>query len=162
MKIKKFSMDAKNTKISYVDDSISNANDVVTLKSDATPRPELIKAYNKLADVMRINFPLIVDAFTEIMISAVNFNYDKDTDEVDGIILECLCGTRDVNNCSTHLKVVTTELEITKHRITLQTLMDEISLFARGRRAQMSLFEQENSEPADKGVTFSLKTTESA
>lgn len=137
MYISSAEIDGDKIKLKYSDDSLDSCNDKVSLTSEQFPRPELYEAWNAMKKhVLELVKPL--QGFENVSFFKVElFNY---SDNMPSQIKLHGVGTYEKRNL----------LEFKTQRIMVEGglqlivayLIDELTLFARGRRAQMNLFEQ--------------------
>ena len=137
MYISSAEIDGDKIKLKYSDDSLDSCNDKVSLTSEQFPRPELYEAWNAMKKhVLELVKPL--QEFENVSFFKVElFNY---SDNMPSQIKLHGVGTYEKRNL----------LEFKTQRILVEGglqlivayLIDELTLFARGRRAQMNLFEQ--------------------
>lgn len=137
MYISSAEIDGDKIKLKYSDDSLDSCNDKVSLTSEQFPRPELYEAWNAMKKhVLELVKPL--QEFENVSFFKVElFNY---SDNMPSQIKLHGVGTYEKRNL----------LEFKTQRILVEGglqlivayLIDELTLFARGWRAQMNLFEQ--------------------
>lgn len=137
MYISSAEIDGDKIKLKYSDDTLDSCNDKVSLTSEQFPRPELYEAWNAMKKhVLELVKPL--QGFENVSFFKVElFNY---SDNMPSQIKLHGVGTYEKRNL----------LEFKTQRIMVEGglqlivayLIDELTLFARGRRAQMNLFEQ--------------------
>lgn len=137
MYISSAEIDGDKIKLKYSDDSLDSCNDKVSLTSEQFPRPELYEAWNAMKKhVLELVKPL--QGFENVSFFKVElFNY---SDNMPSQIKLHGVGTYEKRNL----------LEFKTQRIMVEGglqlivayLIDELTLFARGRRAQMNLFEK--------------------
>lgn len=137
MYISSAEIDGDKIKLKYSDDSLDSCNDKVSLISEQFPRPELYEAWNAMKKhVLELVKPL--QGFEDVSFFKIElFNYDGDMPmqiKLHGV------GTYEKGDV---LEFKTPRLGVVGGvQLLVANLIDELTLFARGRRAQMNLFEQ--------------------
>lgn len=124
-------------KLKYSDDSLDSCNDKVSLTSEQLPRPELYAVWSAMKKyVLGLVQPL--QGFEDVSFFKIElFNYDGDMPmqiKLHGV------GTYEKGDI---LEFKTQRIGVEGGlQLIVANLIDELTLFARGRRAQMNLFEQ--------------------
>ena len=124
-------------KLKYSDDSLDSCNDKVSLTSEQLPRPELYAVWGAMKKyVLGLVQPL--QGFEDVSFFKIElFNYDGDMPmqiKLHGV------GTYEKGDV---LEFKTPRLGVVGGvQLIVANLIDDLTLFARGRRAQMNLFEQ--------------------
>ena len=131
MIIKSIQIKDNDISIAYQKPSATGLTDVFTLKSKDDPRPELLQAFSKLQSIVKKNFEFLEFKFKygdiEGLINQVG---------VEGIVSDM--------NTPNEFKFKTDWLNVeyadSTFAISVQDLIDECIKFIMGRRAQDSLF----------------------
>ena len=121
--------------------SATGLTDVFTLKSKDDPRPELLKAFGHLQQIVKKNFEFFDEFNIPFIVSAFKFKYG----EIEGLVNQvCVEGVVSDMNTPNEFKFKTGWLNVeytdSTFAISVQDLIDECVRFIMGRRAQDSLF----------------------
>jgi hypothetical protein len=141
MIIKSIQINDNNISIAYQKPSATGLTDIFTLKSKDDPRPELLKAFGHLQQIVKKNFEFFDEFNIPFIVSAFKFKYG----EIEGLINQvCVEGVVSDMNTPNKFKFKTGWLDVeyadSTFAISVQDLIDECVRFIMGRRAQDSLF----------------------
>ena len=144
MIIKSIQIKDNDISIAYQKPSATGLTDVFTLKSKDDPRPELLQAFGKLHAIVKKNFEFLEEFKIPFVVSAFKFKYG----DIEGLISEvCVDGIISDMNTPNEFKFKTDWLNVeyadSTFAISVQDLIDECIKFIMGRRAQDSLFVDE-------------------
>lgn len=125
-------------KLKYSDDSLDSCNDKVSLTSEQLPRPELYAVWGAMKKyVLGLVQPL--QGFEDVSFYKIEF-FNYGADDVPGQIKLYGVGTYEKGD---RLELKTQRIVVVGGmQLIVANLIDELTLFARGRRAQMNLFEK--------------------
>lgn len=141
MIIKSIQINDNNISIAYQKPSATGLTDIFTLKSKDDPRPELLKAFGHLQQIVKKNFEFFDEFNIPFIVSAFKFKYG----EIEGLVNQvCVEGVVSDMNTPNEFKFKTGWLDVeytdSTFAISVQDLIDECIKFIMGRRAQDSLF----------------------
>lgn len=141
MIIKSIQINDNNISIAYQKPSATGLTDIFTLKSKDDPRPELLKAFGHLQQIVKKNFEFFDEFNIPFIVSAFKFKYG----EIEGLVNQvCVEGVVSDMNTPNEFKFKTGWLNVeytdSTFAISVQDLIDECVRFIMGRRAQDSLF----------------------
>lgn len=141
MIIKSIQINDNNISIAYQKPSATGLTDIFTLNSKDDPRPELLKAFGHLQQIVKKNFEFFDEFNIPFIVSAFKFKYG----EIEGLINQvCVEGVVSDMNTPNEFKFKTDWLNVeyadSTFAISVQDLIDECVKFIMGRRAQDSLF----------------------
>ena len=141
MIIKSIQINDGDISIAYQKPSATGLTDVFTLKSKDDPRPELLKAFGHLQQIVKKNFEFFDEFNIPFIVSAFKFKYG----EIEGLVNQiCVEGVVSDMNTPNEFKFKTGWLNVeytdSTFAISVQDLIDECVRFIMGRRAQDSLF----------------------
>lgn len=141
MIIKSIQIKDNDISIAYQKPSATGLTDVFTLKSKDDPRPELLQAFGKLHAIVKKNFEFLEEFKIPFVVSAFKFKYG----DIEGLISQvCVEGIISDMNTPNEFKFKTDWLNVeyadSTFAISVQDLIDECVRFIVGRRAQDSLF----------------------
>lgn len=144
MIIKSIQIKDNDISIAYQKPSATGFTDVFTLKSKDDPRPELLQAFGKLHAIVKKNFEFLEEFKIPFVVSAFKFKYG----DIEGLISKvCVDGIISDMNTPNEFKFKTDWLNVeyadSTFAISVQDLIDECIKFIMGRRAQDSLFVDE-------------------
>lgn len=144
MIIKSIQINDNDISIAYQKPSATGLTDVFTLKSKDDPRPELLQAFGKLHAIVKKNFEFLEEFKIPFVVSAFKFKYGG----IEGLISKvCVDGIISDMNTPNEFKFKTDWLNVeyadSTFAISVQNLIDECIKFIMGRRAQDSLFVDE-------------------
>ena len=144
MIIKSIQINDNNISIAYQKPSATGLTDIFTLKSKDDPRPELLKAFGHLQQIVKKNFEFFDEFNIPFIVSAFKFKYG----EIEGLINQvCVEGVVSDMNTPNEFKFKTGWLDVeyadSTFAISVQDLIDECVMFIMGRRAQDNLFVDE-------------------
>ncbi len=141
MIIKSIQINDNNISIDYQKPSATGLTDIFTLKSKDDPRPELLKAFGHLQQIVKKNFEFFDEFNIPFIVSAFKFKYG----EIEGLVNQvCVEGVVSDMNTPNEFKFKTGWLDVeytdSTFAISVQDLIDECVRFIMGRRAQDNLF----------------------
>lgn len=141
MIIKSIQINDNNISIAYQKPSATGLTDIFTLKSKDDPRPELLKAFGHLQQIVKKNFEFFDEFNIPFIVSAFKFKYG----EIEGLVNQvCVEGVVSDMNTPNEFKFKTGWLDVeytdSTFAISVQDLIDECIKFIMGRRAQDNLF----------------------
>lgn len=141
MIIKSIQINDNNISIAYQKPSATGFTDIFTLKSKDDPRPELLKAFGHLQQIVKKNFEFFDEFNIPFIVSAFKFKYG----EIEGLVNQvCVEGIVSDMNTPNEFKFKTDWLNVeyadSTFAISVQDLIDECIKFIMGRRAQDNLF----------------------
>lgn len=141
MIIKSIQINDNNISIAYQKPSATGLTDIFTLKSKDDPRPELLKAFGHLQQIVKKNFEFFDEFNIPFIVSAFKFKYGK----IKGLVNQvCVEGVVSDMNTPNEFKFKTGWLDVeytdSTFAISVQDLIDECVRFIMGRRAQDNLF----------------------
>ena len=141
MIIKSIQINDNNISIAYQKPSATGLTDIFTLKSKDDPRPELLKVFGHLQQIVKKNFEFFDEFNIPFIVSAFKFKYG----EIEGLVNQvCVEGVVSDMNTPNEFKFKTGWLNVeytdSTFAISVQDLIDECVRFIMGRRAQDSLF----------------------
>lgn len=144
MIIKSIQIKDSDISISYQKPSATGLTDIFTLKSKDDPRPELLKAFGHLQQIVKKNFEFFDEFNIPFIVSAFKFKYGKIKGLVSQVGVE---GVVSDMNTPNEFKFKTGWLNVeyidSTFAISVQDLIDECVRFIMGRRAQDNLFVDE-------------------
>lgn len=144
MIIKSIAITDNDISIAYQKPSATGLTDVFTLKSKDDPRPELLQAFGKLHAIVKKNFEFLEEFKVPFVVSAFKFKYGTIEGLVSRVGVE---GVVSDMNTPNEFKFKTDWLNVeyadSTFAISVQDLIDECVRFIMGRRAQDSLFVDE-------------------
>ena len=139
MIIKSIAITDNDISIAYQKPSATGLTDVFTLKSKDDPRPELLQAFSKLQSIVKKNFEFLEEFKIPFLVNTFKFKYGDiliNKVGVEGIVSDM--------NTPNEFKFKTGWLNVeyadSTFAISVQDLIDECVRFIVGRRAQDSLF----------------------
>lgn len=141
MIIKSIQIKDNDISIAYQKPSATGLTDVFTLKSKDDPRPELLRAFSNLQNIVKRNFEFFDEFNIPFIVSAFKFKYG----EIEGLVNQVgVEGVVSDMNTPNAFKFKTGWLNVeyadATFAISVQDLIDECVRFIMGRRAQDSLF----------------------
>lgn len=141
MIIKSIQINDNNISIAYQKPSAIGLTDIFTLKSKDDPRPELLKAFGHLQQIVKKNFEFFDEFNIPFIVSAFKFKYG----EIEGLVNQvCVEGVVSDMNTPNEFKFKMGWLDVeytdSTFAISVQDLIDECVRFIMGRRAQDNLF----------------------
>lgn len=141
MIIKSIQIKDNDISIAYQKPSATGLTDIFTLKSKDDPRPELLRAFSNLQNIVKRNFEFFDEFNIPFVVSAFKFKYG----EIEGLVNQvCVEGVVSDMNTPNEFKFKTGWLNVeysdSTFAISVQDLIDECVRFIMGRRAQDSLF----------------------
>lgn len=144
MIIKSIQINDNNISIAYQKPSATGLTDIFTLKSKDDPRPELLRAFSNLQNIVKRNFEFFDEFNIPFVVSAFKFKYV----EVEGLVNQVgVEGVVSDMNTPNEFKFKTGWLNVeytdSTFAISVQDLIDECVRFIMGRRAQDNLFVDE-------------------
>lgn len=144
MIIKSIQIKDNDISIAYQKPSATGLTDIFTLKSKDDPRPELLKAFGHLQQIVKKNFEFFDEFNIPFIVSAFKFKYG----EIEGLVNQvCVEGVVSDMNTPNEFKFKTGWLDVeytdSTFAISVQDLIDECVRFIMGRRAQDNLFVDE-------------------
>lgn len=141
MIIKSIQINDNNISIAYQKPSATGLTDIFTLKSKDDPRPELLRAFSNLQKIVKKNFEFFDEFNIPFIVSAFKFKYGAIEGLVNQVSVE---GVVSDMNTPNEFKFKTGWLDVeyadSTFAISVQDLIDECVRFIMGRRAQDSLF----------------------
>lgn len=144
MIIKSIQINDNNISIAYQKPSATGLTDIFTLKSKDDPRPELLRAFSNLQNIVKRNFEFFDEFNIPFIVSAFKFKYGKIEGLVNQVGVE---GVVSDMNTPNEFKFKTGWLNVeyanSTFAISVQDLIDECVRFIMGRRAQDNLFVDE-------------------
>lgn len=144
MIIKSIQINDNNISIAYQKPSATGLTDIFTLKSKDDPRPELLRAFSNLQNIVKRNFEFFDEFNIPFIVSAFKFKYGAIEGLVNQVGVEGVVSDR---NTSNEFKFKTGWLNVeyadSTFAISVQDLIDECVRFIMGRRAQDNLFVDE-------------------
>lgn len=144
MIIKSIQIKDSDISISYQKPSATGLTDIFTLKSKDDPRPELLRAFSNLQNIVKRNFEFFDEFNIPFIVSAFKFKYG----EIEGLVNQVgVEGVVSDMNTPNEFKFKTGWLNVeyidSTFAISVQALIDECVRFIMGRRAQDNLFVDE-------------------
>lgn len=144
MIIKSIQIKDSDISISYQKPSATGLTDIFTLKSKDDPRPELLRAFSNLQNIVKRNFEFFDEFNIPFIVSAFKFKYG----EIEGLVNQVgVEGVVSDMNTPNEFKFKTGWLNVeyidSTFAISVQDLIDECVRFIMGRRAQDNLFVDE-------------------
>lgn len=141
MIIKSIQIKDNDISIAYQKPSATGLTDIFTLKSKDDPRPELLKAFGHLQQIVKKNFEFFDEFNIPFIVSVFKFKYG----EIEGLVNQvCVEGVVSDMNTPNEFKFKTGWLDVeytdSTFAISVQDLIDECVRFIMGRRAQDNLF----------------------
>ena len=141
MIIKSIQIKDNDISIAYQKPSATGLTDVFTLKSKDDPRPELMQAFSRLQAIMKKNFEFLEEFNIPFVVRQFKFKYG----DIEGLINRVgVEGIVSDMNTPNEFKFKTGWLNVeyadSTFAISVQDLIDECVKFIMGRRAQDSLF----------------------
>lgn len=144
MIIKSIQINDNNISIAYQKPSATGLTDIFTLKSKDDPRPELLRAFSNLQNIVKRNFEFFDEFNIPFIVSAFKFKYGAIEGLVNQVGVE---GVVSDMNTPNKFKFKTGWLNVeyadSTFAISVQDLIDECVRFIMGRRAQDNLFVDE-------------------
>lgn len=144
MIIKSIQIKDNDISIAYQKPSATGLTDVFTLKSKDDPRPELLQAFSKLQSIVKKNFEFLEDFKIPFLVNTFKFKYGNIKDLISHVGVEGIVSDMNTPN---EFKFKTGWLNVeyadSTFAISVQDLIDECVRFIMGRRAQDSLFVNE-------------------
>lgn len=145
MIIKSIQIKDNDISIAYQKSSATGLTDIFTLKSKDDPRPELLRAFSNLQNIVKRNFEFFDEFNIPFVVSAFKFKYG----EIEGLVNQvCVEGVVSDMNTPNEFKFKTDWLNVeyadSTFAISVQDLIDECVKFIMGRRAQDNLFVDED------------------
>lgn len=128
--------------ISYQKPSATGFIDVFVLKSKDDPRPELFKVFSNLHAIVKKNFEFLNKFQIPFLVNTFKFKYDDSYETmVNKVSVEGTVGDEKTHNTfKFKTDWLNVEYEDATFAISVQDLIDECVRFIMGRRAQDSLF----------------------
>lgn len=141
MIIKSIQINDNNISIAYQKPSATGLTDIFTLKSKDDPRPELLRAFSNLQNIVKRNFEFFDEFNIPFVVSAFKFKYGEIEGLVNQVGVEGVVSDMNTPN-EFNFKTGWLNVEYTDSTfaISVQDLIDECVRFIMGRRAQDSLF----------------------
>ena len=142
MIVKSIQIKDNDISIAYQKPSATGLTDVFTLKSKDDPRPELLQAFSKLQSIVKKNFEFLDKFQIPFLVNTFKFKCDAyDEDIVDKVSVEGTVGDENTHN-SFKFKTdwLNVEYADATFTISVQNLIEECVKFIMGKRAQDSLF----------------------
>lgn len=141
MIIKSIQIKDTDISIAYQKPSATGLTDIFTLKSKDDPRPELLQAFGKLQAIMKKNFEFLEEFKIPFLVNTFKFKYG----DIEGLVSQvCVEGIVSDMNTPNEFKFKTDGLNVgyadSTFAISVQDLIDECVRFIMGKRAQDSLF----------------------
>lgn len=141
MIIKSIQIKDTDISIAYQKPSATGLTDIFTLKSKDDPRPELLQAFGKLQAIMKKNFEFLEEFKIPFLVNTFKFKYGA----IEGLVSQvCVEGIVSDMNTPNEFKFKTDGLNVeyadSTFAISVQDLIDESVRFIMGKRAQDSLF----------------------
>lgn len=141
MIIKSIQIKDSDISIAYQKPSATGLNDIFILKSKDDPRPELLQAFGKLQAIMKKNFEFLEEFKIQFLVNTFKFKYG----DIEGLVSQvCVEGIVSDMNTPNKFKFKTGWLNVeyadSTFAISVQDLIDECVRFIMGKRAQDSLF----------------------
>ena len=141
MIIKSIQIKDNDISIAYQKPSATGLTDVFTLKSKDDPRPELLQSFSKLQSIVKKNFEFLEEFKIPFLVNTFKFKYG----DIEGLVSQvCVEGIVSDMNTPNKFKFKTDGLNVeyadSTFAISVQDLIDECVRFIMGRRAQDSLF----------------------
>ena len=142
MIIKSIQIKDNDISIAYQKPSATGLTDIFTLKSKDDPRPELLHAFSNLQSIVKKNFEFLDKFQIPFLVNTFKFKcatYDEDI--VTNVSVEGTVGDENTHN-SFKFKTdwLNVEYADATFSVSVQDLIDECVRFIMGRRAQNSLF----------------------
>lgn len=145
MIIKSIQINDNNISIAYQKPSATGLTDIFTLKSKDDPRPELLRAFSNLQNIVKRNFEFFDEFNIPFIVSAFKFKYGAIEGLVNQVGVEGIVSDMNTPN---EFKFKTDWLNVeyadSTFAISVQDLIDECVKFIMGRRAQDNLFVDED------------------
>lgn len=144
MIIKSIQIKDNDISIAYQKPSATGLTDIFTLKSKDDPRPELLRAFSNLQNIVKRNFEFFDEFNIPFLVNTFKFKYG----DIEGLISQvCVEGIVSDMNTPNEFKFKTDWLNVeyadSTFAISVQDLIDECVRFIMGRRAQDNLFVDE-------------------
>lgn len=141
MIIKSIQIKDNDISIAYQKPSATGLTDVFTLKSKDDPRPELLQAFSKLQSIVKKNFEFLEEFKIPFSVNTFKFKYG----DIEGLIHQVgVEGIVSNMNTPNEFKFKTDWLSVeyadATFSISVQALIEECVKFIMGKRAQDSLF----------------------
>lgn len=142
MIIKSIQIKDDDINIAYQKPSATGLTDVFTIKSKDDPRPELFHAFSNLQAIVKKNFEFLDKFQIPFLVNTFKFKCDAcDEDIVTKVSVERTVGDENTHNS---FKFKTDWLNVeyvdATFTISVQNLIEECVKFIMGKRAQDSLF----------------------
>lgn len=142
MIIKSIQIKDTDISIAFQKPSTTGFTDVLTLKSKDDPRPELFQAFSNLQSIVKENFEFLDKFQIPFLVNTFKFKCDAyDEDIVTKVSVEGTVGDENTHNL---FKFKTDWLNVeyadATFTISVQNLIEECVKFIMGKRAQDSLF----------------------
>lgn len=141
MIIKSIQIKDNDISIAYQKPSATGLTDIFTLKSKDDPRPELLQAFSNLQRIVKKNFEFLEEFNIPFIVSSFKFKYGDIEDLISHVGVEGIVSDMNTPN---EFKFKTGWLNVeyadSTFAISVQDLIDECVRFIMGRRAQDSLF----------------------
>ena len=142
MIIKSIQIKDTDISIAFQKPSTTGFTDVLTLKSKDDPRPELFQAFSNLQSIVKKNFEFLDKFQIPFLVNTFKFKRDAyDEDIVTKVSVEGTVGDENTHNL---FKFKTDWLNVeyadATFTISVQNLIEECVKFIMGKRAQDSLF----------------------
>lgn len=142
MIIKSIQIKDDDINIAYQKPSATGLTDVFTIKSKDDPRPELFHAFSNLQAIVKKNFEFLDKFQIPFLVNTFKFKCDAcDEDIVTKVSVEGTVGDENTHNS---FKFKTDWLNVeyvdATFTISVQNLIEECVKFIMGKRAQDSLF----------------------
>ena len=142
MIIKSIQIKDADISIAFQKPSTTGFTDVLTLKSKDDPRPELLHAFSNLQSIVKKNFEFLDKFQIPFLVNTFRFKCDAyDKYIVDKVSVEGTIGDEGTHN-SFKFKTdwLSVEYADATFSISVQALIEECVKFIMGKRAQDSLF----------------------
>ena len=141
MIVKSIQITDNDINIAYQKPSATGLTDVFTIKSKDDPRPELMQAFSRLQAIMKKNFEFLEEFKIPFLVNTFKFKYGDIEGLINRVGVEGIVYDMNTHN---EFKFKTGWLNVeyadSTFAISVQDLIDECVKFIMGRRAQDSLF----------------------
>lgn len=144
MIIKSIQIKDNDISIAYQKPSATGLTDIFTLKSKDDPRPELLRAFSNLQNIVKRNFEFFDEFNIPFLVNTFKFKYGGIENLISHVGVEGIVSDMNTPN---EFKFKTGWLNVeyadSTFAISVQDLIDECVRFIMGRRAQDSLFKDD-------------------
>lgn len=142
MIIKSIQIKDTDISIAFQKPSTTGFTDVLTLKSKDDPRPELFQAFSNLQSIVKKNFEFLDKFQIPFLVNTFKFKCDAyDEDIVTKVSVEgTVCDENTHNSFKFKTDWLNVEYADATFTISVQNLIEECVKFIMGKRAQDSLF----------------------